>query len=281
MRSSAVQVVSSILASHASSSSQRRALSSSCPRWTAGQRPWPTTRPESHRADGFFGESPSAGDVLQSLRNARFRVGRMADALMVSSSFLPGRGGSRATSPSCATTSAPRWPCSLPASVRGQEPARRSRLRRPSLTRDGCLFPGRKARTPIVAAAAAEEPSRSCSGRRGRWFDGPPSRAPRLAVLGDRARSRDARPVGHPRQSAGALARALAGAELFCPVSEYTANSLRTFLEEATDAGAADRDPPRSCRSRSVPARRRHESRQAGLGLAPGATGSSCASVAS
>ena len=155
----------------------------------------------------------------------------MADALMVSSSFLPGRGGIESylaelcgdLTPSLAVLAAgEREGLKLPDDLGYTAHPFDGRL----------LFPGRKALEAVVHAAAAENTERVLFGTP--WP---------LVLMGPRLARRGLRysVIVHgaemlvPSVIPGVgrkLARALAGAELLLPVSEYTAGSLRTFLKK-------------------------------------------------
>ena len=155
----------------------------------------------------------------------------MADALMVSSSFLPGRGGIESYLAELCGDLAP----SLAVLAAGE----REGLKLPddlgyaTHPFDGrLLFPGRKALEAVVGGAAAENTERILFGTP--WP---------LVLMGPRLARRGLRysVIVHgaemlvPSVIPGVgrkLARALAGAELLLPVSEYTAESLRTFLKK-------------------------------------------------
>jgi phosphatidylinositol alpha-1,6-mannosyltransferase len=155
----------------------------------------------------------------------------MAEALMISSSFLPGRGGIESylaelcddMSPSLAVLAAgEREGKALPADLGYSVHPFPGRL----------LFPGRKALDAAIAAAEAEGTSKVLFGTP--WP---------LVLLGPRMARRGLRyaVIVHgaemlvPSVIPGigrALARSLAGAELLLPVSGYTADSLRSFLKK-------------------------------------------------
>jgi phosphatidylinositol alpha-1,6-mannosyltransferase len=155
----------------------------------------------------------------------------MADALMVSSSFLPGRGGIESYLAELCSDLAP----SLAVLAAGE----REGLKLPDDLGYGThpfdgrlLFPGRKALDAMVRAAAAENTERILFGTP--WplvLTGPrlARRGLRYSVIVHGAEMLVPSVVpGVGRK----LARALAGAELLLPVSEYTAESLRTFLKK-------------------------------------------------
>ncbi|MGH2753427.1 MAG: glycosyltransferase family 4 protein [Actinomycetota bacterium] len=153
----------------------------------------------------------------------------MARALLVSSSFLPGRGGIESYLGALCTDLAPSLAV-LAAGERDGEPLPVD-LGYPTYAYPGrLLWPGRKALGAVVTAAGAEETSKIVFGTP--WP---------LVLLGPRLARRGLRyaVIVHGAEMlvpsvvpgiGGALARALAGAELLLPVSEYTATSLRSFL---------------------------------------------------
>jgi phosphatidylinositol alpha-1,6-mannosyltransferase len=153
----------------------------------------------------------------------------MAEALMVSSSFLPGRGGIESYLAELCDDLAP----SLAVLAAGEREGMKlpSDLGYPVHPFPGrLLLPGRKALAAVDSAARAERTTKVLFGTP--WP---------LVLLGPRLARRGLRysVIVHgaemlvPSVVPGvgrALARALAGAELLLPVSEYTANSLRAFL---------------------------------------------------
>jgi phosphatidyl-myo-inositol dimannoside synthase len=155
----------------------------------------------------------------------------MAHALMVSSSFLPGRGGIESYLAELCGDLAP----SLAVLAAGEREGLKlpTDLGYPTHPFDGrFLFPGRKALEAVARAAAAEGTDKILFGTP--W--------PQV-LLGPRLARRGLRysVIVHgaemlvPSVVPGVgrmLARSLAGAELLLPVSEYTGNSLRTFLKK-------------------------------------------------
>jgi phosphatidylinositol alpha-1,6-mannosyltransferase len=155
----------------------------------------------------------------------------MAEALMVSSSFLPGRGGIESYLAELCDDLSP----ALAVLAAGEREGKKlpSDLGYPTHPFPGrLLLPGRKALFAVVAAAEAEETTKVLFGTP--WP---------LVLLGPRLARRGLRysVIVHgaemlvPSVVPGvgrALARALAGAELLLPVSEFTASSLRTFLRK-------------------------------------------------
>jgi phosphatidylinositol alpha-1,6-mannosyltransferase len=153
----------------------------------------------------------------------------MTDALLVSSSFLPGAGGIESYLGELCDALAPRLAV-LAAGERDGEPLRGDLGYRVHPFDGRLLAPGPKAVAAIERAAAAEDTDRVLFGTP--WP---------LALLGPRLENRDLRyaviihgaemtvPAAVPvlRQR---FASALAGAELLLPVSEFTASKVRGLL---------------------------------------------------
>ena len=150
---------------------------------------------------------------------------------MVSSSFLPGRGGIESYLAELCDDLAP----SLAVLAAGEREGKKlpSDLGYPVHPFPGrLLLPGRKALAAVASAARAEATTKVLFGTP--WP---------LVLLGPRLARRGLRysVIVHgaemlvPSVVPGvgrALARALSGAELLLPVSEYTANSLHSFLKK-------------------------------------------------
>lgn len=194
----------------------------------------------------------------------------MPDALLVSSSFLPGRGGIETYLAELCAALAPR--------LTVLAPARRGRDRIPGDLpyathgyRGRLYVPGPRAARSIVAAARAEETGRVLFGTP--WPQA--LTAPRLRHAGLRYAAivhgaellvPAAVPVVRAR-----LLRALAGADLLLPVSLFTAQRLRDLLE-----GAGERVPPMAVMRARVDVERFHpgaggETARARYAIAPGA----------
>ena len=155
----------------------------------------------------------------------------MPEALMVASSFLPGRGGIESYLGELCRDLAP----ALAVLAAGEREGRPlpTDLGYPAHPFSGrLLWPGRTALDAVVGAAAAEQTSKIVFGTP--WP---------LVLLGPRLARRGLSyaVIVHGAEMlvpsvvpgiGGALARALSGAELLLPVSEYTATSLRRFLRK-------------------------------------------------
>ena len=162
----------------------------------------------------------------------------MPDALLVSSSFLPGRGGIETYLAELCTALAPRLAVLAPAR-RGRD---RLPVDLPYATHGfrGRLFsPGPRAARAIVAAARAEDTARVLFGTP--WPQVLTASRLRRAGLRYAAIVHGAEllvPAAVPVVRARLLS-ALAGADLLLPVSLFTAQRLRELLE-----GAGERVPP-------------------------------------
>lgn len=155
----------------------------------------------------------------------------MADALLVSSSFLPGRGGIESYLAELCDDLAPRL--AVLAAARREGRALPSDLGYPTHPFDGrLLIPGRAAARATIAAARRENTDRVLFGTP--WP---------LVLIAPRLRRAGLRyavivhgaeltvPAAVPGVQAR-LARALAGADLLLPVSDYTARRTRALLEK-------------------------------------------------
>jgi len=153
----------------------------------------------------------------------------MADALLVSSSFLPGRGGIESYLAELCGALAPRVAV-LAAGERDGKPLPSDLQYATHPFAGRLLFPGPRAAAAIERAAGAEATDRVIFGTPWPLV----LLAPRLAARGLRysvivhgAEMTVPAAVPGVRRK---LASALAGAELLLPVSEYTADQLGTFL---------------------------------------------------
>ncbi|HYP23061.1 MAG TPA: glycosyltransferase family 4 protein, partial [Actinomycetota bacterium] len=194
----------------------------------------------------------------------------MPDALMVSSSFLPGRGGIETYLAELCTALAPR--------LAVLAPARRGRERIPEdLPHETRGYEGRLFVPGPRAARATVEAARSLGTDRVLFGTPWPQvlTAPRLSRAGLRYASivHGAEllvPAAIPAVR-GRLLRALAGADLLLPVSLFTAQRLRDLLE-----GAGMRVPPMAVLRARVDLERFHpgaggDAARARYGIAPGA----------
>lgn len=154
----------------------------------------------------------------------------MADALLVSSSFLPGQGGIESYLAELCETLAPR----LAVLAAGERDGKKlpEDLGYPLHPFDGrLLVPGRKARRAIEEAARREHTDKVLFGTP--WplvLLAPQLRGLRYAVIVHGAEM--IVPAAAPLVKRK-LGRALSGAELLLPVSEYTGRALTSFLEDS------------------------------------------------